>query len=143
MKTIGVIVIALAMLIALTGIVMADHITTSYSSPGYCSIVQAGSTYDLTVGSVVTSTDNRFVSTDITAPVVVNYAINVKPYSTSQGQIAASGSVMAYIKAHLQEARVNGTQKAEGLTYNEQSGAQGTITSFQKVIAYQSVKSLL
>ena len=38
-------------------------------------------------------------------PVVLNYAINVKPYRTSQGQIPAIGSAMAYIKAHIQEAR--------------------------------------
>ena len=110
--------------------------------PAYCNIVQAGSKYDLTIGSVTTNANTRFVGTDATNPVVLNYDINVKPYGTSQGQIPASGSAMAYIKAHIQEARVNGTQKAEDLTYNEQSSAQGTITAFTKVIAYQSGKSL-
>ena len=76
--------------------------------PAYCNIVQAGSKYDLTIGSVTTNANNRFVGTDATNPVVLNYDINVKPYGTSQGQIPASGSAMAYIKAHIQEARVNG-----------------------------------
>ena len=59
----------------------------------------------------------RFVGTDATNPVVLNYDINVKPYGTSQGQILASGSAMAYIKAHIQEARVNWQRpKAEDLT---------------------------
>jgi hypothetical protein len=111
--------------------------------PAYCNIIQAGSKYDLTFGSVTTNANDRFVGTDATNPVVLNYDINVKPYGTSQGQIPAMGSAMAYIKAHIQEARVNGTAKAEDLTYNEQSGAQGTITAFTKVIAYQSGKSLL
>jgi len=111
--------------------------------PAYCNIVQAGSKYDLTIGSVTTNANTRFVGTDATNPVVLNYDINVKPYSTSQGQILASGSAMAYLKAHIQEARGNGSAKAEDLTYNEQSSAQGTITAFTKVIAYQSGKSLL
>ena len=75
--------------------------------PAYCNIVQAGSKYDLTVGSVTTNANDRFVGTDATNPVVLNYDINVKPYGTSQGQIPAIGSAMAYIKAHIQEARVN------------------------------------
>jgi hypothetical protein len=127
--------------------------------PAYCNIVQAGSKYDLTVGSVTTNANDRFVGNDATIPVVLNYEINVKPYGTSQGQIPAYGSAMSYIKAHIQEARGNtvnvtnpfgytilipGTpQKAEDIVYNEQSSAQGTITSFTKVIAYQSGKSLL
>ena len=36
-----------------------------------------------------------------------------------------------------------GRAKGEDLIYNEQSGAQGTITSFSKVIVYQSGKALL
>ncbi len=72
---------------------------------------------------------------------------------------------MAYVKAHIQEARNynNGTitfipfdeetpvslivpstpVKTEDLAYSESSSAQGTITSFSKVIAYQSGKALL
>lgn len=133
--------------------------------PAYCNIVQAGSRYDLTVGSVTTNANDRFVGTDATSPVVLNYAINVRPYGTSQGQIPAGGSVMAYVKAHIQEARnynnitmtfvppdeeipvsvviPSSPAKAEDLTYSESSSAQGTITAFNKVIAYQSGKALL
>ncbi len=127
--------------------------------PAYCNIVQAGSKYDLTIGSVTTNANDRFISSDATNPVVLNYDISVNPYGTSQGQIPAMGSAMAYIKAHIQEARNysytnysydgNGVliestpTKSEDLVYNEQSSAQGTITAFTKVIAYQSGKSLL
>jgi len=111
--------------------------------PAYCNIIQAGSKYDLTVGSVVTGASERFVGTDAANPVVLNYAINVKPYGTSAGQIPAIGSASAYVKAHIQEARVNGTVKAEDLTYSESTAVQGTITAFNKVIAYQSGKLLL
>ena len=115
--------------------------------PTYCNIVQAGSKYDLTVGSVTTAANDRFVGTDATAPVVLNYQINVKPYGTTAGQIPAIGSAMAYVKAHIQEARtsdINGTgTKNEDLTYAETSSVQGTISAFNKVIAYQSGKALL
>jgi hypothetical protein len=111
--------------------------------PQYCNIVQAGSSYDLTVGSVTTAADDRFVGSDATNPVVLNYAINVKSYGTTDGTIPAIGSAMSYVKAHIQEGRTNATVKDEDLTYSETSAVTGTISSFQKVIAYQSGKALL
>jgi|GEM_PF-3894426 len=41
---------------------------------------------------------------------------------------------MAYVKAHIQEDRVNRTQKAEDLVYNEQSSTQGTIAAFTRLL---------
>lgn len=111
--------------------------------PAYCNIVQAGSKYDLVVGSVVTAANDGFVHTDATVPVTLGYTINVKPYGTSAGQISAIGSAMGYVKAHIQEARANGSAKAEDLVYSETSSVDGTISAFTKVIAYQSGKSLL
>jgi hypothetical protein len=111
--------------------------------PAYCNIIQAGSKYDLTVGSVTTSANDKFVGSDATIPVVLNYAINVKPYTASGTQVPAIGSAMAYIKAHIQEGNNFNTTKAEDLTYSETSSANGYIYSFNKVIAYQSGKSLL
>jgi hypothetical protein len=121
--------------------------------PSFCNIVQAGSKYDLTIGSVTTDANDRFVGSDATNPVVLNYDISVKPYGTSQGQIPAIGSSMAYIKLHLQEGQNqyiyadvddwSGPLKAEDLTYSEVASAQGTITAFNKVMAYQSGKALL
>jgi hypothetical protein len=106
--------------------------------PAYCNIVQAGSKYDLTIGSVTTQADNAFVHGDATIPVVLNYNINVKPYGTTQGQVPASGSALGYIKAHIQEARGNGTGKAEDLVYSETSSVTGRITAFNKLMSYSS-----
>jgi hypothetical protein len=111
--------------------------------PQYCNIVQAGSKYDLIDGSVTTQASDRFVGSDATNPVVLNYQINVKPYATTEGQIPAIGSAMSYVKAHIQEGRTNATVKDEDLTYSETSSVTGTISSFQKIIAYQSGKALL
>jgi hypothetical protein len=113
--------------------------------PAFCNIVQAGSKYDLTIGSVTTNADERFVGTDASDPVVLNYAINVKPYTASGTQVPATGSSMAYIKAHIQEARgwddylpIHGMNKSEDLTYSETSSVQGTITAFTKDMQYSS-----
>jgi len=121
--------------------------------PAYCNIAQMGSRYDLTVGSVTTSASDPFVGIDATVPVDLNYAINVKPYGTTSGQIPAIGSAMAYVKTHIQEANTwdkqslvsrqpfiiaYTPQKVEDLTYSEVTSAQGTITSFNKVMSYSS-----
>ncbi len=126
----------------------SDRITCPYGSgnstvfPAYCNIVQAGSTYDLAIGSVVTAANDRFVGTDAKAPVVLNYNINVKPYKVQgQGTSPAMGSASAYLKAHIQEAR--STRQNEDLTYAEASSAGGVINSFTHTIAYQSGKRLL
>jgi hypothetical protein len=128
----------------------ADKILCPFAAPdGYisyfCNIVQAGSKYDLTIGSVTTSADDAFIHSDATVPVVLNYAINVKPYGTSQGQIPAIGSTMGYLKAHVQEGREWGYDpdteipiKAEDLTYSESASALGTITAFNKQFGYSS-----
>ena len=88
--------------------------------PAYCNIVQAGSAYNLNVGSVVTTADDRFVGTDATLPVVLNYAINVKPYTVAgQGTSPAMGSTSAYIKASIKEAR-SGQYFKNGTTENNE-----------------------
>lgn len=116
-----------------------------YSFPAYCNIVQAGSKYDMVIGSVVTTANDRFVDTDATGPVVLNYAINVKPYTIiGSGTSPALGSASAYIKAHIQEGRTSiMTDQYEDVTYAESSSAAGIINSFSKTIAYQSGKRLL
>lgn len=129
--------------------------------PAYCNIVQTGSSYDLTVGSVNLEANNRFIGADATIPVVQNYNINVKPYSTSSGQVLAEGSTMAYIKTHIQEAREQNMvtvtavpdddrapysyyqlpTKTEDLIYSEVSLASGDIITFSKSMSYSSLPS--
>ena len=107
--------------------------------PPYCNIVQVGSKYDLTIGSVAYTADERFVGIDASTPVVMNYNIDVKPYTVAgQGTSPAMGITSAFIKAHIQEARGGNTSKAEDLTYSETSSASGRISSFTKKISYSS-----
>jgi len=111
--------------------------------PPFCNIVQAGGEFDLTVGSVTTAANERFIQTDATNPVVLNYEINVKPYSTSEGQIPAIGSASAYYKAHIQEGRTASNTVSEDLTSSEETSVSGIINGFTKKISYQSGPKLV
>ncbi|HTY14158.1 MAG TPA: hypothetical protein VMC42_00445 [Methanoregulaceae archaeon] len=137
--------------------------TASAVIPAYCNIEQAGSSMDTTLTSVVTHADDRFVGTDSSFPVVLNYNINAQgitlPGGTSSPMI---GSVSAYLKLHVQEARnissipdivnnigypdaiiTQSPQKSEDLVYSETSSASGLVNHFTKTMSYQSGLNLI
>jgi hypothetical protein len=129
--------------------------------PAYCNIEQAGSSFDTTLTSVVTHADDRFVGTDSTFPVVLNYQINAQGITLSDGTSSPMiGSVSAYLKVHVQEARNISTavgplsggipstytlnpQKSEDLVYSETSSASGLVNHFSKSMSYQSGFNLI
>jgi hypothetical protein len=120
----------------LTANVMLCPFATSSAEtfPAFCNIIEVGSAVDVTIASLTTSADERHVMANADPNVAVDYNIKM----TGFGDIPAMGSAMAYINAHIQEARNAGTQKAEDLVYSEVSTASGEISLFQKAIAYQS-----
>jgi hypothetical protein len=129
-----------------TGSAILCPFATSTSSviPPYCNIIQAGSSFDTTLTSTVTSASDRFVGTDSTFPVTLNYKVSSQGITLSDGTSSPMiGSASAYVKAHIQEARNSSTTKSEDLTYSETSTASGYITSFGKTIAYQSGFNLI
>ena len=129
-------------------------------SPAFCNIVQEGSSVDLTLGSLATDTEQRYIMesagfytlpdgnvTDYAQPVSnpgveSDYEIRL----TGFGDIPAAGSAEASIDVHVQEARMlvqtneagNINAKAEDLVYSETSTASGDITLFQKAMSYGS-----
>jgi hypothetical protein len=133
--------------------------------PAFCNIEQAGSAFDTTLTSTVTSADTRFVGTDATIPTVLNYNINAQGITLSDGTSSPMiGSVSAYLKVHVQEARNESTisgmlppddisggffafpdpvnpVKSEDLTYSETSTASGLISHFSKSMSYSSQAS--
>jgi hypothetical protein len=135
--------------------------TESPLVPAFCNIVQEGSSVDLTLGSLSTSAQERYV-TAIAArttgqppgfdlPVSDNgVEANYQVKLTGFGDIPAMGSADAYINVHAQEGRgrivlVTGLgdgpfvdPKAEDLVYSEDTTAAGDITLFQKVMSYNS-----
>jgi len=135
--------------------------------PAFCNIEQAGSAFDTTLTSTVTSADTRFVGTDATIPVVLNYNINAQGITLSDGTSSPMiGSVSSYLKVHVQEARnesaisgsfITGAAAAievpysfpdatdpirsEDLVYSESSSASGLISKFSKSMSYSSQAS--
>jgi len=132
--------------------------------PAFCNIEQAGSTFDTTLTSTVTSADTRVVGTDAAIPVVLDYNINAQGLSAGGQSSPMIGSVSAYLKVHVQEARnestLSGTtilpfgadpvysfpdslnpQKSEDLAYSETSTASGLISQFSKSMGYTSQAS--
>jgi hypothetical protein len=117
---------------------------TSAVIPPYCNIVQAGSSFDSTLTSTVTNANDRFVGTDSTFPVTLNYNVASKGITLSDGTSSPMiGSAAAYVKVHVQEARNTSTTKSEDLVYSETSTASGLINSFSKSVAYQSGFNLI
>jgi hypothetical protein len=135
--------------------------TVSSVIPAYCTIEQAGSSIDTTLTSTVTHADDRFVGTDSTFPVVLNYQINAQGITLGDGTSSPMiGAVSAYLKVHVQEARntsmgigTNGgnilvpitlnPQKSEDLVYSETSSASGLVSRFGKSVSYQSGFNLI
>ena len=112
--------------------------------PPYCNIEQAGSSFDSTLTSTVTNANERFVGTDSGAPVVLNYNVASKGITLSDGTSSPMiGSVAAYLKVHIQEARNSSTTKSEDLVYSETSTASGLISSFGKSFSYQTGFNLI
>jgi hypothetical protein len=129
--------------------------------PAYCNIEQAGSSVDTTLTSVVTHADERFIGTDSTFPVVLNYNINAEGLTVGSQSSPMIGSVSAYLKVHVQEARnvsnkpvfveENGNYqyntlaplKSEDLVYSETSSVSGLVTKFSKSMTYQSGFNLI
>jgi hypothetical protein len=131
----------------------SDILICPFASPGFinlnppfCNIVQEGSSVDLTLGSLTTSTDQRYIMDNaghlpgyidwdfpVSDPgVESDYTIKL----TGIGDIPAMGSAEAYINVHVQEGR--SLDKAEDLVYSETTTASGDITLFQKVMSYNS-----
>jgi hypothetical protein len=125
-------------------------------NPPFCNIVEEGSSVDLTLGSLTTSTAQRYImksagfyqETDLELPVSdpgveSDYTIKL----TGFGDIPAMGSAEAYINVHAQEARFDfsplagggfGIVESEDLVYSETTAASGDITLFEKAMGYTS-----
>jgi hypothetical protein len=116
--------------------------------PTFCNIVQEGSSVDLTLGSLATRADNRFVTALQASPtgwddpvsdqgVASGYRVTL----TGIGDVSALGSANAYLNIHLQEARginVTNESKSEDLVYSEDTTASGEISLFSKAMSYTS-----
>jgi hypothetical protein len=120
---------------------------TSEYLPAFCNIVQEGSAVDITLGSLATQAEDRFVTPvqsragwDLPisdSGVESGYQVRL----TGFGDLPALGSADAYMNVHVQEGRgllPYDELKAEDLVFSEDTTASGDITLFQKVMNYDS-----
>jgi hypothetical protein len=131
--------------------------------PAFCNIVQEGSSVDLTLGSLSTTAEQRYIMKSAgfplngpnNAPLEYEFPVSdpgvesgYRIALTGFGDVPASGSALAFIDVHAQEAYIYSDEntvgpgavnpKGEDLTYSETSTASGDITLFQKQMEYTS-----
>ncbi len=109
--------------------------------PIYCNRVEAGSTIDMTVANLRTTTTNRFVMPSGDHPVEVNHDLRVTELVTD---VPSVGFASAYMEVLIQEARaprpssVDITKLMERIEFTEETTADGAITLFDKLMHYES-----
>jgi hypothetical protein len=118
--------------------------------PAFCNRAQAGSTIDMTVANVRTTTADRFVMPSADHPVELNHDIRVSELVTD---VPSVGMASAYMDVLIQEGRaietsmtddsivgVNGFHDPlmERIEFHEETTADGAITLFEKLMHYES-----
>ncbi|MBP1928998.1 hypothetical protein J2741_001545 [Methanolinea mesophila] len=102
--------------------------------PAFHNTVNAGSSFDLSQGSLATRAQSRTVTPTADVPVALNYDVSL----TGLGSGPAVGSAGAYTNGHIEEGRGNTTDKATDIVFSQSSTASGLIWVFDKNIGYES-----
>ncbi|HUU74990.1 MAG TPA: hypothetical protein VMW63_02750 [Methanoregulaceae archaeon] len=111
--------------------------------PAYCNRAEAGSTIDMTVANVRTTSTDRFVMPSSDHPVELNHDIRVSELVTD---LPSMGMASAYMDVLIQEAYgipvpgipANPTILAERIESSEETTVDGDITLFEKLMHYES-----
>jgi hypothetical protein len=118
--------------------------TTISIYPAYCNRAEAGSTIDMTVANVRTTTTDRFVMPSGDHPVELNHDLRVTELVTD---VPSVGFASAYMEVLVQEARGGEpdataptpfTTLMERIEFSEESSVDGAITLFDKLMHYES-----
>lgn len=109
--------------------------------PAYCNRASAGSSIDMTVASVRTESNARFIMTSADFPVELNHNIRVTDYAG----IPSQGMASAFMDVLIQEARSgqgagggNPAQQSERIEFHERTSIDGEITLFERLQHYES-----
>jgi hypothetical protein len=117
---------------------------TMLLTPTYCNRAEAGSTIDMTVANVRTTTTDRFVMPSGDHTVELNHDIRVSELVTD---VPSVGLASAYMDVLIQEARsqtapystqVTAVNLMERIEFTEETTADGAITLFEKLMHYES-----
>lgn len=102
--------------------------------PAFHNNVNAGSSFDLAQGTVLTQAQARTVTPYAGVPVALNYGIRVHGLGTNP----AIGSAGAFMDGHLEQGRGNSTAKSSDLAFSQETSVQGLIYRFDKTMTYES-----
>ncbi|MCE5298594.1 MAG: hypothetical protein MUE45_07630 [Methanoregulaceae archaeon] len=104
--------------------------------PAYCNRVSAGSTIDMTVANVRTTSTDRFVMPSGDHPVELNHDILVTELVDG---IPSQGSASAFLRVLIQEGSSGDpANMTERIEFEETTAISGDITLFEKVQHYES-----
>jgi hypothetical protein len=114
-----------------------------YWIPTYCNRAEAGSTIDMTVANVRTTTTDRFIMPSADHPVELNHDLRVTELLTD---VPSVGFASAYMDVLIQEAYGAESDDPSGIWWNlcerieftEETTADGAITLFDKLMHYES-----
>jgi hypothetical protein len=120
--------------------------------PAFCNRAEAGSSIDMTVANVRTTSTDRFVTPSGDHPVELNHDIRVSEFVSD---VPSRGMASAYMDVLIQEGRGiiirNSGQDLIGqnnhiidplmerIEFSEETTADGAITLFEKLMHYESV----
>ncbi len=115
--------------------------------PAYCNRAEAGSTIDMTIANVRTTTTDRFVMPSGDHPVELNHDIRVTEIVSD---VPSVGMASAYMEVLIQEGRGDWILEdtvlftsldplMERIEFFEETTADGAITNFVKLMHYESV----
>jgi hypothetical protein len=103
------------------------------------SIVEAGSTLDVTEVSAHTTSDARVVSDTPGTPVALDYSISAEGINQTPGDLstAAVGSATAYVNANIQSGDTNSTTPDSRTEYHDITSVDG-LFDLAKSVSYSS-----
>ncbi|MCE5298588.1 MAG: hypothetical protein MUE45_05545 [Methanoregulaceae archaeon] len=105
--------------------------------PAYCNRAEAGSTIDMTVANVRTTSTDRFVMSSADHPVELNHDLVVTELIDD---LPSMGTASAYMEVLIQEggAGANNASLMERIEFSEETTITGDITTFEKLMHYES-----
>ncbi|MCU0628929.1 MAG: hypothetical protein MUE45_05535 [Methanoregulaceae archaeon] len=104
--------------------------------PSYCNRAEAGSTIDMTVANVRTTSTDRFVMPSSDHTVELNHDILVTELIED---LPSMGTASAYMEVLIQEANgVSIYELMERIEFTEETTITGDITTFEKLMHYES-----
>ncbi|MCE5298812.1 MAG: hypothetical protein MUE45_01520 [Methanoregulaceae archaeon] len=113
----------------------ASDVTNKF--PAYCNRAEAGSTIDMTVANVRTTSTDRFVMSSGDHPVELNHDILVTELIED---LPSMGTASAYMEVLIQEGSALGAEAElmERIEFSEETTVSGDITTFEKLMHYES-----